>query len=158
MIDVFTKYALVKRLKDKKAKIVLNGFIEVVNRFTRKPNQNRFYNSAIQNWLDDNDILMYSTHHEGNPVAAERFIRTLKDKIYKKMTANYNKSCLGYLNKFVDEYSNNDHRSISRKPINTNYSVLTKEIEVLELLSTKIFLAKATKKIGKKNNSLLILY
>ena len=38
----------------------------------------------MQEWLGNNDILMYSTHNEGNPVIAERFIQILKDKIYKK--------------------------------------------------------------------------
>ena len=52
----------------------------------------------MQKWLDDNDILMYSTHNEGKSVVAERFIRTLKGRIYKKMTVNDCKSCLGYLN------------------------------------------------------------
>ena len=42
-----------------------------------------FYNSVMQKWLDDNDILMQSTHNEGKLVVAERFIRTLKGKIYK---------------------------------------------------------------------------
>ena len=42
----------------------------------------------------DNDILMYSTCNEGNSVIAERFIKTLKAKIYKKMTANDRKSIL----------------------------------------------------------------
>ena len=37
--------------------------------------------------LKDNDIDIYSTHNEGKSVAAERFIRTLKNKIYKHMTA-----------------------------------------------------------------------
>ena len=36
----------------------------------------------MQKWLDDNDISVYSTHNEGKPVVAERFIRTLKSKIY----------------------------------------------------------------------------
>ena len=39
----------------------------------------------MQGW-SDNDILMYSTHNEGKSVIAERFIRILKDKIYKRMT------------------------------------------------------------------------
>ena len=52
----------------------------------------------MQKWLDDNDISTYSTHSEGKSVVAERFIRTLKSKIYKKMTANNKKSYLGYLN------------------------------------------------------------
>ena len=38
----------------------------------------------MQEWLDNNDILMYFTHNEGNSVIAERFIKTLKSKIYKK--------------------------------------------------------------------------
>ena len=38
----------------------------------------------MQEWLDNNDILIYSTHNEGKSVIPERFIKTLKDKSYKK--------------------------------------------------------------------------
>ena len=38
----------------------------------------------MQEWLDNNDILIYSTHNEGKSVIAERFIKTLKGKIYKQ--------------------------------------------------------------------------
>ena len=38
----------------------------------------------MQEWLNNNDIFMYSTHNEGNPEIAKRFIKTLKAKIYKK--------------------------------------------------------------------------
>ena len=38
----------------------------------------------MQKCLDDNDIFMYSTNNEGNSVVAERFIGTLRSKIYKK--------------------------------------------------------------------------
>ena len=90
VIDVFTKYAWVKPLKDKKGKTVLNAFMEIVNESNCKPNKlwvdqgREFYNKLMQEWLDNNDILMYSTHNEGNSVIAERFIKTLKAKIYKK--------------------------------------------------------------------------
>ena len=47
-----------------------------------------FYNSPMQKWLDDNDILMYSTHNEGKSVVAERFIKILRTKIYKIITSN----------------------------------------------------------------------
>ena len=50
---------------------------------------------------------MYLTHIEGKPVIAERFIKDLKDKIYKKVTANNTKPYLSYLNKLVGEYNNN---------------------------------------------------
>ena len=97
VMDVFTKYVWVKPLKDKKAKTVLHGFIEEVRESKRKPNKlcfdqgKEFYNSFIQKYLDDNDILMNSSHNEGKSVAAEGSIKTLKPKIYNNMTGNDNK-------------------------------------------------------------------
>ena len=38
----------------------------------------------MQEWLDNNDILIYFTYNEGKSVIAERFIKTLKGKIYKQ--------------------------------------------------------------------------
>ena len=80
-----TKYGWVKPLKDKKeGKTVLNASIEIVNAFNRKPNKSwvdqgrEFYNKLVQEWLDNNDILMYSTHNEGKPVIAERLIKNIK--------------------------------------------------------------------------------
>ena len=108
--DIFTKYAWVKPLKDKKDKTVLNAFMEIVNGSNRKPNKlwvdqgREFYKKLLQEWLDNNDILMNSTHNEGKLVIAERFIKTLKS--LKKMTANDSKSYLSYLNKLADEYNN----------------------------------------------------
>ena len=57
VIDFFTKYDLVKCLKDKKAKIVLHVFVEIVNESNRKPNKlwvdqrRKFYNDQMQKWL-----------------------------------------------------------------------------------------------------------
>ena len=47
-------------------------------------------------------------------MVADRFIRTLKGKIYKKLTVNGNKSDLGYLNKIADQHNNTDNRSICK--------------------------------------------
>ena len=77
-------------MKDKKGKTVLDGFIEIRNQSKSKPDKwwvdqgKEFYNSLKQKWIDDNDILVHSTHNEGTSVVAERFMRTLKGKIYKK--------------------------------------------------------------------------
>ena len=57
---------------------------------------------------------MYSIHDEGKSVVAKRFIKTLKGKTYKKMTANDNKSYPVYLNNLVDEYNNTYHCSIGK--------------------------------------------
>ena len=42
--------------------------------------ESEFYNISIKKWLQDNDIVIYSTNNEGKSVIAERFIRTLKKK------------------------------------------------------------------------------
>ena len=46
-----------------------------------------FIIASLKKWFRDNNIEMYSIHNEGKSVAAERFIRTLKSKIYKYLTA-----------------------------------------------------------------------
>ena len=43
-----------------------------------------FYSKLMQERLDNNDILMYSTHNEGKSVISGRVVKTLKTKIYKK--------------------------------------------------------------------------
>ena len=78
---VITKYPRVKPLKVRNVKTDLNAFIEIVNEPNHKPNKLRvdqvrvFYNNLMQEWLDNNDILMYSTHNKGKSVMAERFIK-----------------------------------------------------------------------------------
>ena len=133
--DVFFKYAWVKPLKDKAGTTVLDAFIEIINKFNSKPNKlwvdqgKEFYNKPKQECLNNNDILMYSTHNQGKSVIAETFIKTLKAKMYKKMTANDAMSYLAYLNKLVDQCNDTYHHSINKKLINANYSALTKNIE-----------------------------
>ena len=121
-IDVFTKYAWVKPLKDKKGKTVFNAFIEIVNESNRKPNKlwidqgREFYDKLLQKWLEDNNnILMYSPHNEGKSVITERFIKILKSKIYKKITANDSKYYVPYLIKSGDQFNNIYHHSINKK-------------------------------------------
>ena len=54
----------------------------------KKPNKiwvdkgSEFYNSSFKKWFQDKNLEMYSAHHEGKSLVAERFIRTLKDIIY----------------------------------------------------------------------------
>ena len=60
---------------------------------------------------------MYSTHNEGKSVVAERFIRTLKNKIYKHMTAVSKNVYIDKLDDIVNEYNNTYHRTIKMKPI-----------------------------------------
>ena len=80
-------------MKDKKGVSIVNAFQTILKKSNRKPNKKwvdkggEFYKNSFKKWLQDNDIVMYSTQNEGKSVVAERFIRTLKNKIYKYMTS-----------------------------------------------------------------------
>ena len=60
---------------------------------------------------------MYSTYNEGKSVVAERFIRTLKNKLYKHMTAAGKNVYYDVLDDVVNEYNNTKHNTIKMKPI-----------------------------------------
>ena len=61
---------------------------------------------------------MYSTNNEGKSVIAERFIRTLKNKIYKYMTSISKNVYIDKLDDIVRKYNNTYHTSIKMKPVN----------------------------------------
>ena len=60
---------------------------------------------------------MYSTYNEGKSVVAERFIRNLKNKIFKRMAAISKKLYFDVLDDIVKKYNNTVHRTIKMKPI-----------------------------------------
>ena len=60
---------------------------------------------------------MYSTYNEGKSVVAERFIRTLKNKIFKHMTAISKNVYFDVLDDIVDKYNNTSRKTIKMKPI-----------------------------------------
>ena len=60
---------------------------------------------------------MYLAHNEGKSVVAERFIRTLKNKIYKYMTLILKNMYIDKLDDIVNEYNNTYHRKIKMKPV-----------------------------------------
>ena len=66
---------------------------------------------------------MYSTHNEGKSVVAERFIRTLKSKIYKYMTSISKNVYIDKLDDIVDEHNNTYHTTIKMKPIHVKDNI-----------------------------------
>ena len=122
VIDIFSKYAWVIPLKDKKGVSIVNGFQKIKKKSNRKPNKiwvdkgSEFCNNSLKKWLKDNNIKMYSTN-EGKSVIAERFIRTLKNKIYKYMTSVSKNIYIDKLDDIVKEYNNKYHTLIKMKPV-----------------------------------------
>ena len=100
VIDIFSKYAWVIPIKDKKGVSIVNAFQKILDDSKRREAEDKgqksnkiwvdkgseFYNNSFKKWIKDNDIKIYSTNNEGKSVLAERFIKTLKNEIYKHMT------------------------------------------------------------------------
>ena len=124
VIDIFSKHAWVVPLKHKKGISIVKAFQSILKQSnsSRKPNKiwvdkgSEFYSAYFKKWLRDNVIVMYLTHNEGKSVVAERFIRTLKGKIYKYMTSISKNVYIDKLDDIVDEYHNTYHTAIKMKP------------------------------------------
>ena len=112
VIDTFSKYAWVVPLKDEKGISIVNAFQSILKDSNRKPNKiwvdkgSEFCHSHFKKWLKDNSIEMYSTHNEGKSVVAERFIRTIKYRIYKYMTSISRNVYIDKLDDIVHQYNN----------------------------------------------------
>ena len=97
-IDLFSKYTWVVLLKDKRGITIVNAFQKIISN-VRKPNKTwvdqggKFYNKLFKRFLKINNIEMFSTCNEGKSVVTEKFIKTLKNKIFKNVTA-ISKKCL----------------------------------------------------------------
>ena len=112
---------------------------------------------------------MYSTCNEGKSVVAERFIRTLKKKIFKHMTAISKNVYFGVLDSIVHKYNKAGHKSIKMKPIdvqcdfyaecNDYFNKKDPKLKVgdyARISKYKTFLLKDTLKIGQKKFLLLV--
>ena len=92
MIYIFSKYAWIIPLKDKKGITITNTFQKRLKESNHKAHKiwvdkdSEFYNRLIKSFLKNSNVEMYSVQNEEKCVVGERFIRTLKNKIYNYMT------------------------------------------------------------------------
>ena len=123
IIDIFSKYAWVVPLKDKKEASIVDAFQNILDNSDRKPNkiwvdkESELCNNSFKKWFKDNDIEMYSVYNEGKSVVPERFIRTLKTKIYKHITSVSKNAYIDKLDDIVGEYDNTYYKTIKMKPV-----------------------------------------
>ena len=121
-IDIFSKYAFVIPLKDKKGITIKNALQKIFKK--RKPkflwtdNGKEFYNNQVNDLLEKNNIKLYSTNNsEIKSSVIERFNRTFKNMMYKKFTENNNTIFYNMIDKLVNEYNNKYHRTIKMTPV-----------------------------------------
>ena len=122
-VDLYSKYAFVIPLKDKKGISIVIAFDKIIKQSNRKPHKiwvdqgSEFYNNGFKKWLSGNGIIMYSTYNGGKSVVAERFIRTFKNRLYKHMTATGKNVYYDVLDDVFNKYNNTECNTIKMKPI-----------------------------------------
>ena len=103
-----------------KSTTITNAFQKFFKEFNRKPNKiwvhkdSEFYNRSMKSWLGKINIEIYSTHNEIYSIG-ERFIGTLKNKIYKYMTSISKNVYIDKLDDIVSKYNNTYHNRLLSK-------------------------------------------
>ena len=119
VIDVFSKYGWLIPLKDKMGKSVAWALETIFKE--RKPEKmwidkgKEFYNKYVKDLIN-----LYSTENEEKSNVAERWIRTMKEKMWKYFSANSTNVYINVLPDLVREYNNTKHSSIKMSPTNAS--------------------------------------
>ena len=122
VVDVWSKYAWSIPLKDKTAITTLNAFKEIVASSKRIPKHiwvdqgKEFYNKSMDLWLNENNIVRYSTYGEHKSSVVERFNRTLKTVMWKRFSAENTRNWIDMLDKLMLQYNNKFHSTIKMTP------------------------------------------
>ena len=152
--DIFSKYAWVFPLKNKEGVSIVDNFQKTLDKSRCKPNKiwidkgSEIYNNSFKKWLKDNDIEMYLIPNEGKSIVAERFIRTLKTKIYKYMTST---SKNVYINKLDDIVGDKCWIFIIKLFFKTNICIIF-NINRFHLNFSMIYRKTKMKPVDVKNN------
>ena len=111
--DLLSKYMWVVPIKDKRGTSIVNAFQKIISN-GKNPNKiwvdqasefKDFKDNSFKDFLKINNFKMYSTYNEGISVVAERFIRTLKNKTFKNMTAISRNVYFDVLDDIVNKHS-----------------------------------------------------
>ena len=119
VIDVFSKYGLLIPLKDKTGKAVASA-LEIIFK-ERKPEKmwgdkgKEFYNKYVKDLIE-----LYSTENEKKSSVVDRWIRTMKERMWKYFSGNFTKVYINVLPDLVREYNNTTHSSIKMTPTNAS--------------------------------------
>ena len=125
-IDVLSKYAVVVPIKGKETTDVVTATMEAINKMGSKPkliytdDERAIASSEFKQYVEDEGIELYRTR--GHPAFAERFIRTFKDKLFKRVEADEKKGkedidWTSYILEIMLTYNNKDvHRTTEQTP------------------------------------------
>lgn len=121
-IDVFSRKAYAVPMKLKNAKSSLKAFKKIVAKSKETPLKihsdkgSEFWNKSFRDYLKQKNILMYTTENENKASIVERYIRSLKSKMFKYFSANKTLRYVGILDGLVKSLNNRHHRVIGTFP------------------------------------------
>ena len=116
VIDVFSKYGYLIPLKDKTGKSVASALKTIFEE--RKPEKmwvdkgKEFYNKDVKELIE-----LYSTENEEKSCVVERWIRTIKERMWKYFTDNNTSVYIDIVPDLVEDYNNSRHSSIKMTPV-----------------------------------------
>ena len=122
IIDNFSKFGWTVPLKNKNAQTIKDSFENILISSKRKPNLvesdrgKEFYNNIFQDFLNKNDIKLYSRNSSYGAVFAERFNRTIRDLLKKIVFEHGNANWIDVLPKITKQYNNRIHSSTKSTP------------------------------------------
>ena len=122
VIDVFSKFGWIELLQNKKGETVAAAF-EKIFKLGRQPRLlwtdkgKEFYNKNVNQLLSRKNIKLYSTENEEKSSVAERFNRTIKQKMWKMFSANNNMIYFDKIDELLNNYNSSWHRSVRMSPI-----------------------------------------
>lgn len=127
VIDTFSKFSWVRPLKTKGSLDTVAAFRSILQESDRIPitlftdKGTEFVNRDIKELTDSYGIVFYQAQDPSTKASiAERFIRTIKGRIYKYMFANGTSRYIDVLQSLVDGYNNRVHRAIGVAPSQVN--------------------------------------
>ena len=127
-IDIYSKYAWVVPLRGKNGVTITNTFQKILDESGCKPNKiwvdkgSEFDNRFMKSWFEDKGIEVYSANNEWKPIVAERFIRTLNNRIYKDMISVPKTLYTDELDDTGNKYYSANHGNIIIKPVDVKSS------------------------------------
>ena len=122
-IDTFSKFGWTVPLKNKNAQTIKDSFENILINSKRKPGLietdrvKEFYNNIFQDFLNKNDITLYSRNSSYGAVFAERFNRTIRDLLKKIVFENGDAKWIDVLSTITKQYNIRIHSSTKLSPI-----------------------------------------
>jgi Integrase core domain len=156
VVDVFSKYAWSVPMKDKTGITTVNAFKQIIEISKRKPKHiwvdkgKEFYNRHMDEWLNQNNIIRYSTFGEHKSAVVERFNRTLKEKMWKRFTAENTRNWIKMLDKLMATYNNTVHSTIKMTPVEASKRKNEDKVRCIHYQAIKMDVNKSKFNVGNK--------